>query len=175
MIRSYQGHWPRIAPSAFVEESAQVIGDVEVGENSSVWFNAVLRGDVNWIRIGEDSNVQDGSILHGMKDLYPALIGHRVTIGHGSILHGCTVEDDCLIGMGAVVLNNSRIGRGSIVGAGAVVPEDAQIPSGSLVLGVPARRLRSVTVEDRQRIERHAKDYIRYKDTYLAQTRNHSS
>ena len=173
MIRSCRVHWPRIAPFPLMEEGAQLIGNVEVGKNSSIWFSAVLQRDVNWIRTGEDSNVQYGSIIHRMNDVYKFLIGHRVATGYSSILNGYTVEDGCLIGMGAVVLNNGRIGQSSIVGAGTVVPEDTQIPSGSLVLGVPARHLRSVTAEDHQLIERHVKNYIQYKDTYLAETQHH--
>ena len=171
MIRRYRGKTPRIASSAFVEESAQVIGDVEVGENSSLWFYVVARGDVHRIRVGANSNIQDGTILHGEQDRFPVSIGDWVTVGHRCILHGCTVEDRCLIGMGAIVLNHVRIGAGSIVGAGALIPENTVVPPGSVYLGVPGRRVRDVTSEDRERIERHAKSYIRQKDFHLEAAR----
>ena len=171
MIRRYQGKIPRIASSAFIEESAQVIGDVEVGENSSLWFYVVARGDIHWIRVGANSNIQDATVLHGERGRFPVSIGDWVTVGHGSILHGCTVEDHCLIGMGAIVLNNVRIGAGSIIGAGALIPENTVVPPGSVYLGVPGRRVREVTSDDRERIERHARSYIRTKDSYLEEAR----
>ena len=115
MIRPYQGIYPKIAASAYVDQAAHVIGDVTMGERASIWPSAVARGDVNRIEIGADSNIQDGSVLHGELDLYPVLIGDRVTVGHMVCLHGCVVEDDCLIGIGAIVLNGARIGRGSVV------------------------------------------------------------
>src|SRR5208282_2243582 len=115
MIRSYKGITPAFPPSCYVDESAQLIGDVTLGENASVWMNAVLRGDVHSIRVGANSNVQDCSVLHGMLNEYPVIVGDWVTIGHNATLHGCTIEDACLIGMGAVILNNARIGEGSII------------------------------------------------------------
>jgi carbonic anhydrase/acetyltransferase-like protein (isoleucine patch superfamily) len=128
MIRAYRGILPRIADSAYVDPSAQVIGDVVVGERSSIWPNVTVRGDVNHIRIGEETNIQDNSCLHVELDTHPLVLGNRITVGHSVTLHGCEVEDDCLIGIGAVVLNGSRIRRGSIIAAGALVP---------FVLGVP--------------------------------------
>ena len=127
MLRPYKGIHPQIAAGCYVDQSAQVIGDVVVGENSSVWMNAVVRGDVNSIRIGANSNVQDCSVLHGMLNRYKVIVGDWVTVGHNVTLHGCTVEDDCLIGMGAVILNNAVVGKGSIIAAGSVIPENTVI------------------------------------------------
>src|ERR1043165_7960268 len=139
MLGQYRGVYPRVHPSAFIDDSAQVIGDVEIGQESSVWMCVVIRGDVNRIRIGSRSNVQDGTIVHVMKDTHPTVIGDDVTIGHGAVVHGCTIEDQCLIGMGAILLNGCRIGTGSIVAAGALVPEGMVVPPGSMVLGMPAK------------------------------------
>src|ERR1700741_3068435 len=123
MIRPYRGILPRVHPTAFIDDSAQIIGDVEIGEESSVWMAVVIRGDVHRIRIGSRSNVQDGTIVHVMKDTHPTTIGADVTIGHGAVMHGCTIQDRCLIGMGAIILNGAQIGTGSIVAAGSLVPE----------------------------------------------------
>lgn len=169
MIRSYRGINPQIASSAFIEESAQIIGDVVIGEDSSVWFNTVIRGDVNYIRIGARTNVQDGSVLHVFKDLYPLIIGDDVTIGHGCILHGCTIESRCLISMGAVVLNGVRVGTGSIIAAGAVVPENMIVPPHSLFVGVPAKFFRHLHEEDSKIIEQYAAHYVEYKQVYLSE------
>jgi carbonic anhydrase/acetyltransferase-like protein (isoleucine patch superfamily) len=168
MIRSYKGIRPQIALTAYVDESAQVIGDVVIGEHASIWPNAVLRGDVNFIRIGAYTNIQDNCVVHVEGGLYPTILGDNITVGHGAILHGCRIESRCLIGMGALVLNNAQVGQGSIVAAGAVVPEQAVIPPGSVCMGVPARVSRSVTDEETQRIDRGADAYARLKDVYLA-------
>src|SRR5438046_4545876 len=130
MIRSYKGISPTIPASCYVDESAQVIGDVVLGENASIWMNAVLRGDVHSIRIGAHSNVQDCSVLHGMKQQYGVFVGEYVTVGHSVTLHGCTIEDRCLIGMGSIILNGARIGAGSIIAAGSLVPEKADAEPG---------------------------------------------
>lgn len=166
MIRSYRGIHPRIAPSAYIDPSAQVIGDVQIGERSSVWPLAVLRGDVNAIRIGEETNIQDNSVLHGQTGEYPVSIGNRVTVGHSTVLHGCTVEDDCLIGIGAILLNGARIGRGSVVAAGSLVPEDAVIPPGSLALGIPARVRRPVSEEEKERFRVNCARYVEASAAY---------
>src|SRR2546425_7899131 len=147
MILTYAGRIPRIAAAAFVAQSADVIGDVEIGENSSVWFAAVLRGDIEPIRVGANSNIQDGSIVHTMLGS-PTTVGDWVTVGHRAVLHGCAVEDHCLIGMGAVLLNNVRVGEGSIVAAGALVLENTVIPPRSLFLGMPPRLARKLTDSD---------------------------
>jgi carbonic anhydrase/acetyltransferase-like protein (isoleucine patch superfamily) len=161
---------PRIAASAFVARSADVIGDVTIGENSSVWFQVVLRGDVAPIRIGANTNIQDGSIVHGFPNL-PVTIGDWVTVGHRAVLHACTVENHCLIGIGAIVLNNARIGEGSIVAAGALVVENTVVPPNSLYLGVPARLARQLAEADRDFIHLHGKHYLQYRERYLSQLR----
>jgi carbonic anhydrase/acetyltransferase-like protein (isoleucine patch superfamily) len=168
MITTYQGRVPRIASSAFVAPSADVIGDVEIGENASIWFQCVLRGDIELIRVGENSNVQDGSIVHTMLGS-PTVIGKWVTVGHRAILHGCTVEDHCLIGMGAVLLNNVRVGAGSIIAAGAVLPEDSVIPPRSLYMGVPAHFKRQLGEKEQHFIDSHATHYLGYKEVYLTE------
>src|SRR5487761_2093200 len=150
MIRSYKGITPVVPVSCYVDASAQVIGDVVLGEQASVWMNAVVRGDVNSIRIGARSNVQDCAVLHGMRYVYPVILGEMVTIGHNATVHGCVVEDACLIGMGAVILNNARIGEGSIIAAGAVIPEHTVIPPRSLVTGIPGKIRRQLGDEDRE-------------------------
>ncbi len=149
----------KIHPTVFVAETATVVGDVTIARDSSVWFGAVLRGDDAPVTVGEGTNVQDNAVLHEDLDL-PCTIGNRVTIGHGAIIHGATVEDDVLIGMGAIILNGARIGSWSIVGAGAVVPEGMQVPSRSLVLGVPARVTRPVRDEEIERIKHGSTVYI---------------
>ncbi len=168
MILSLAGRTPRIAASAFVAESADVIGDVEIGENASIWFHAVLRGDIEPIHVGANSNIQDGSIVHTVVGS-PVVVGDWVTVGHRAVLHGCIIESHCLIGMGAVVLNEVRIGGGSIVGAGALVLENTVIPPRSLYLGVPARFQRQLTDANRAFIDMHATQYLQYKESYLAE------
>jgi carbonic anhydrase/acetyltransferase-like protein (isoleucine patch superfamily) len=168
MILSLAGRTPRIASGAFVAESADVIGDVEIGENASVWFQSVLRGDIEPIRIGANSNIQDGTIVHTMQT-WPVVVGEWVTVGHRAVLHGCTIESHCLIGMGAVLLNNVRVGEGSIVAAGALVVENTVIPPGSLFMGAPARLRRQLTEADRGFIDVHAAHYLQYKENYLAE------
>lgn len=166
MIRSFRGVVPKIAPSCFIDPSAQVIGDVVIGERSSVWCNAVLRGDVNIIRIGEGTNIQDNSVLHVDSDGFPLHIGDRVTVGHSVVLHGCTIEEDCLIGIGAIVLNGAKIGAGSVIAAGALVPEGAVIPKGSLAMGVPAKVRREVSAEEKERFRINAEHYIELRQQY---------
>ena len=165
MIRAYRGIVPKIAASAYIDQSAQVIGDVVVGERSSIWPNVTARGDVNAIRIGNESNIQDNSVLHCDAG-FPLLIGDRVTAGHQVMLHGCTIEDECLIGIAAVVLNGAKIGRGSVIAAGAVVPEGAEIPPLSMVMGVPAKVKRPVTEEERERFRLNAEHYVELARTY---------
>lgn len=148
-----------IHPTAFIAPGAVVLGDVTLGARASVWYAAVVRGDVNSIVIGEATNVQDGSVVH-VDDDWPTRIGARVGVGHRAIVHGCTVEDDCLIGMGSVLLNGVRIGAGSVVAAGAVVPEDTTVPPGSLVVGVPARVTRPVDAALRERIRTTWQHYV---------------
>ena len=170
MLRSYQGIRPVVPLTAYVDISAQVIGDVTLGENASVWMNAVLRGDVNSIRIGSASNIQDCAVLHGMRDLYPVIVGDRCTIGHNATVHGCVLEDDVLIGIGAIVLNDARIGAGSIIAAGALVPEHTVIPPRSLVTGVPGKIRRTLTEDDVDLIRMYASNYLDYTKVYLSET-----
>ncbi|MDE1176920.1 MAG: gamma carbonic anhydrase family protein [Edaphobacter sp.] len=167
MIRSYQGKTPVVPASCYVDVSAQLIGDVELGEHASVWMNAVVRGDVNSIRIGARSNVQDCAVLHGMRHLYPVIVGEMVTIGHNATVHGCVLEDEVLVGIGATILNNARIGEGSIIAAGAVVPEQMVIPPNSLVVGVPAKVKKTLGEEDRKLIRMYANNYLDYTKIYL--------
>ncbi|MGH9412790.1 MAG: gamma carbonic anhydrase family protein [Terriglobales bacterium] len=167
MLKSFQGQHPKIAASAFIEDSAQVIGDVVVGEHASIWFHAVVRGDVNAIRIGRESNLQDHCVVHGFKEKFAVTIGDRVSVAHAVCLHGCVIEDDCLIGIGAIVMNGARVGRGSIIAAGALVPEGMQVPPGSVYMGAPARLHRAASESDRGMIATHAANYVTYKNQYL--------
>src|SRR6195256_5998430 len=161
MLRSLQGIPPRIHDLCYIGESAQIIGDVEIGENSSVWMNAVVRGDVFAIRIGRNSNVQDCSVLHGMRYKYGVTLGDFVTVGHSVTLHGCTVGDRCLIGMGSVVLNNAKIGEGSIIAAGTVIPENTVVEPYSLWMGVPGKfRKKTDDEKTQQMILQYAKNYL---------------
>lgn len=159
MIRNYFEKLPKIHSQAFVADSADVIGDVEVGEGSSIWYRAVLRGDINSIRIGKNTNVQDGAVIHNDYNS-PAVIGDNVTIGHNAIVHGAIIKDNCLIGMGAVILNDAVIGENCIIGAGAVVTQGKVIPPESLVLGAPGRVVRSLTQEEVESIRRNADIYV---------------
>ena len=167
MIRSYQGRQPHIPASCYVDPSAQIIGDVTLGERSSVWMNAVLRGDVHSIRVGANSNVQDCSVLHGQRNLYPVIVGDWVTIGHNATVHGCVVEDAVLIGIGATVLNGCRIGEGSIIAAGAVVPEGTVVPPRTLWAGIPAKLRRQLSDTDRAKILEYAQNYLDYTEIFL--------
>jgi len=167
MIRSYQGKLPQIPASCYIDVSAQVSGDVILGERSSVWMNAVLRGDGNSIRVGSCSNVQDCSVLHGQRNRYPVIVGDWVTIGHNATVHGCVVEDMVLIGIGSRVLNNCRIGEGSIIAAGAVVPENTVVPPRTLWAGVPAKMRRELGDSDQALIREYAQNYLDYVAIYL--------
>ena len=170
MIRPYLGHTPVIPASCYVDISAQILGDVTLGEHASVWMNAVLRGDVHSIRLGANSNVQDCAVLHGMRYKWPVIVGDWVTIGHNATVHGCVIEDTCLIGMGAVILNGARIGEGSIIAAGAVIPEQTIIPPNSLVAGVPGKIRRTLGDADRALILKYAQNYLDYTAIYLKES-----
>lgn len=167
MIRIYKGMTPKIAATAFIEVSAQIIGDVEIEEHSSVWFNCVVRGDVNRIRIGHSTNIQDGTVIHVTNGRYPTIIGNCVTVGHGVVLHGCTVKDRSLVGIGSIVLDDVVIGEMSLIAAGSLVTPGTIIPPRSLVMGSPARVRREVTDEEVARIDMHWRHYIEYKNNYL--------
>jgi carbonic anhydrase/acetyltransferase-like protein (isoleucine patch superfamily) len=158
---------PRVHPTAYIDDSAQVIGDVEIGEESSVWMAVVIRGDVNRIRIGRRSNVQDGTVVHVMKDTHATTIGDNVTIGHAALIHGCTVEEGCLIGMGTILLNGARIGAGSIVAAGTLVVEGMAVPPRSLVMGSPGKVKRALTDAEVAGIQMYADRYVAYRLDYM--------
>ena len=170
MLRSFRGVWPRVAPSAYVDPGAAVIGDVSIGERSSVWPSASVRGDIALIQIGEETSIQDGTVVH-TDAKFPAIIGNRVTVGHMAVLHGCTVEDEVLIGIGAIVLNGARIGKGAVVAAGALIPEGAEIPAGMLAMGVPAKPKRPVSEEEQARFRQNVNNYISRAREYLEEQR----
>jgi carbonic anhydrase/acetyltransferase-like protein (isoleucine patch superfamily) len=167
MLRTHRGRTPRVHPTAYIDISAQVIGDVEIGEESSVWMAVVIRGDVNRICIGRRSNVQDGTVVHVMKDTHATTIGDDVTIGHAAVIHGCTVEDRCLIGMGTILLNGARIGAGSIVAAGTLVVEGMEVPPRSLVMGSPGKVKRTLSDAEVAGIQVYADRYVAYRLDYM--------
>ena len=158
-VYELDGVAPRIAASAWVADSAQVMGEVEIGENSSLWFGAIVRGDTETIRIGDNTNIQDGSVLHADVGM-PLTIGNNVTVGHQVMLHGCTVGDGALIGIGAIVLNGAKIGKGCIVGAGALVTEGKEFPDGSMILGSPAKAVRELTPAQKEGLIKSAIHYV---------------
>jgi carbonic anhydrase/acetyltransferase-like protein (isoleucine patch superfamily) len=169
MLRSYKGIAPKLGARVYVDESAQVIGDVELGDHASVWMCAVLRGDVHTIRVGAYSNIQDNCVVHVFKELHPTVIADHVTIGHSATIHGCRIDSYCLIGMGATILNEAHVGEESIVAAGTLVPEGMVIPPRSLVMGTPAKFRRQITEEEREGLRRYAANYFEYKESYLAE------
>ena len=172
MIRTYKGMSPQVPASCYVDDSAQLIGDVTLGEHASVWMNAVLRGDVHSIRVGACSNIQDCSVLHGMKEQYGVFVGEYVTVGHSVTLHGCTIGDRCLIGMGSIILNGAQIGADSIIAAGTLIPEKTVVEPGSLWMGSPGEFRRHLEEKDRAAIMRYATNYLGYKDAYLAERKS---
>ncbi len=167
MIRTFQGIKPTIPTSCFIEETGVVIGDVVLGEHCSIWFHTVVRGDVHYIRIGDRTNVQDLCMLHVTHDTHPLIIGNEVTIGHGVILHGCTIKDRVLIGMGAIIMDGAVIGENSVVGAGALITEQTIVPPNSLILGSPAKVKRPVTAEELAWIKESAENYVKYAGQYM--------
>jgi carbonic anhydrase/acetyltransferase-like protein (isoleucine patch superfamily) len=169
IVRSFRGVLPSIADDVFLADNATVIGDTVIGAGSSVWFGAVIRGDMMPIRIGASTSIQDNAVVHITGGRAGTVIGDRVTVGHGAILHACTVGDDCLVGMGATVLDEARIGRYCVVGAGALVTPGTDIPDGSLVVGSPARVKRPVTDAERAWIASSAAHYVALARTYLAE------
>jgi len=162
MIRSFLDQSPSYDDSNYIAETAVVIGDVTLGANASVWHHCVLRGDVNWIRIGEETNIQDNTVVHVTHGTAPTDIGARVTIGHNAIIHGCTLKDEVLVGMGATILDHAVIGPRSIVGAQALVTKNTEVPPRSLVLGQPAEVVRELTDEEVASIREGAQNYVRY-------------
>jgi carbonic anhydrase/acetyltransferase-like protein (isoleucine patch superfamily) len=170
-IRPYRGKHPQIASSAYIDAAAVIIGDVVIGEDSSVWPCSVVRGDVHNIRVGARTNIQDGCVLHVMRDEYPLLLGDNVTVGHSVTLHGCAIESRCLIGMGAIILNGVKIGAGSIVAAGTLLLEKTEVPPGSLVVGHPGKVKRALTAVDQAAIDAYAARYVEYKNIYLQESK----
>jgi len=168
-IQTVSGQTPVFGRRVFLATNAVVVGDVCLGDDVSVWYNVVIRGDIHWVRIGARSNLQDGAIIHVERGLCPTLLEEEVSVGHGAVLHGCTVGAGSLIGMGAMVLNDTVIGEGSLVAAGAVVREGFKVPPRSLVAGVPAVVKRPVSDAEADRARRTAVNYVSYKDTYLEQ------
>lgn len=169
MILKHKGIVPQLAQSVFLAPSACIIGDVQIGEESSLWFNVVVRGDVNFIRIGDRTNIQDGTVVHVTRETHPTLIGNDVSIGHSVTLHGCTVHDKSLIGIGAIVLDGAEIGASSLVAAGTVVAPGTKIPPQSLVMGRPGRVKRALTEEECKNIHSISERYLEYQDDYRTQ------
>lgn len=170
MIRPFKGTWPTLGERVYVDVSAQVIGDVVLGDHASIWMNAVVRGDVNFIRIGAYTSIQDNCVVHVQNATHPTHVADHVTVGHSVTLHGCRVDAYCLIGMGALILNGAHVGEESIVAAGALIPEGMVIPPRSLVMGMPAKVKRPVTEAERELLRRSAQNYAEYKEIYLEET-----
>jgi gamma-carbonic anhydrase len=169
MLRSYKGSAPVVASSAYVDPGAHLIGQISIGAKSSIWPCAVLRGDTGLIEVGEETSIQDGSILHTDEGI-PLRIGNRVTVGHAVVLHGCIIEDECLIGIGSTILNNAKIGRGAVIAAGALVPEGMEVPAGMVAMGVPAKVRREVTPEERERFRTGVDHYVEKAQIYLKES-----
>jgi carbonic anhydrase/acetyltransferase-like protein (isoleucine patch superfamily) len=173
-LNTYLGRQPTIGKGVYLAPGAVVVGDVRLGDFSSVWCNAVLRGDINYIEVGHHSNIQDNCVLH-LADEYPCMIGNYVTMGHGAIVHACAVHDEVLVGMGAIVLDGAVIGEQTIIGAGALVTQGEEIPPGSMVLGSPATVVRALTAQERERIKGFADKYVELAAYYLGRDRGGSS
>ena len=166
-VRSLDGKTPRIGEKVFVADTASIIGDVEIGNDCSIWFGAVIRGDMHFISIGSRTNIQDNTVIHVTTGMHPTVIAEEVTIGHAAIVHGCTVKRGALIGMGARILDGAVVGESALVGAGALVSEGMHIPPRTLAIGVPARVKRELTDEEVERLEYSWRHYVEYKDKYL--------
>jgi carbonic anhydrase/acetyltransferase-like protein (isoleucine patch superfamily) len=169
MIKKFRGKSPVIPDSCYISESVDLIGDITLGENVSLWFGTVIRGDMHFITIGNRSNIQDNSVIHVTTDISPTRIGSEVTVGHNAIIHGANIEDQCLIGMGAIIMDDVVVGKGSIVGAGAVIPPNMIIPPRSLVVGLPAKIVRQTTDEELKMILERAQHYIDFSQKYKNQ------
>ncbi len=166
MIKSFQDKHPQIPHSCYISESVDILGDVVLGEEVNIWFGTVIRGDMNFIRIGSRTNIQDNATIHVTTGTAPTVIGSEVTVGHNAIIHGCTIEDRCLIGMGSIILDNAVIGEGSIIGAGALIPPGHVVPPRSLYVGLPAKRIREVTQAEYDDIVERAQHYINFAGKY---------
>ncbi|KAB3537275.1 gamma carbonic anhydrase family protein [Alkaliphilus pronyensis] len=161
MFKALKEKKPYIHESCFIAETADIIGDVKIGENSSVWYKAVLRGDGNSIIVGKNTNIQDNTVVH-ISNIYPTIIGDNVTVGHSGVIHACTIGDNSLIGMGAIILDGAEIGNETIIAAGALVPPGKKIPSGVLAVGSPAKVARELTIEEKESLKESAKQYVAY-------------
>lgn len=166
MILPYLGIYPKIDESVFICEGVQIIGDVILAKDVNVWFNSIIRGDVNYIRVGERTNIQDGCILHVTYKKYPLIIGKDVSIGHGAVLHGCTVKDSVLVGIGAMLLDNCVVNSNSLIAAGALVKENFVVPEGVLIAGVPGKIIRELTEEEIEMIKQRSRNYLMYVNNY---------
>ncbi len=167
IIKTIRDKSPKIQPSCFIAENAVIIGDVEIDDNSSVWYNVVIRGDVNFIRIGKNTNIQDNTTIHATYEKYPTIIGNYVTVGHNAIIHACTIEDKVLIGMGAIIMDNATIGTGSIIAAGCVITPGTIVEPYSLYAGVPGKKIKSLNPEQAEsEILRYANNYLMYSQWY---------
>ena len=166
MIKKFRDKSPIIPESCYVSESVDIIGDVEFGEEVNIWFGTVIRGDMNFVKIGSRTNIQDNSTVHVTTDISPTIIGSGVTIGHNAIIHGCTIEDNCLIGMGSIIMDEAIIGEGSLIGAGAVVPPNMVVLPKSLVVGLPAKVVRQVNEAETEEILERAQHYIDFANEY---------
>lgn len=166
MIREVNGNKPKIHKTAFIADTAEIIGEVSIGERCSIWYNAVLRGDNSPVKIGKETNIQENCSFHGGKN-HPTTVGNHVTVGHNAVVHGCTIEDECMIGMGAIILNGAKVGKESLIAAGAVVKENAIIPTRSLVAGVPGKIVRKLTDKDIKRIKENTDEYLELMKLYL--------
>lgn len=171
MIQPFLDAIPQIDPTCYIAESAVLVGDVILGPRSSIWHHVTIRGDVNWIRVGSESNIQDNSVVHVTHQTGPVEIGNRVTIGHGAIIHACTILDTVLVGMGAIVLDGVEVGTESIVGAGALITQNLKIPPRSMVLGSPAKIVRSLRPDEVETVHRYAENYVRYAAIYRGEER----
>ena len=166
IIKQFNNTYPQIGQNVYISENAVVIGDVTLGDEVNIWFGAVLRGDMHYIKIGNRTNIQDNSVVHVTTAVSPTTIGSGVTVGHGAIIHGCTIEDDCMIGMGAIIMDDALIGRGSLVGAGALVPPNMKVPPKSLVVGMPGKVIREVHQEEYDMIIERPGEYIELAAAY---------
>jgi len=173
MILPYQGKHPYVPKSCFIADNTVIIGDVELGESTSVWFGTVIRGDVHFIRIGSRTNIQDNSTVHVTSAVAPTVVGSEVTVGHNAVIHGCTIDDHCLIGMGAIIMDNAVIGSGSVIGAGALISPGTIIPPRSLCVGLPAKIVRNVSDDEFESILHSAKHYVDASRNYLDSSNNH--
>ena len=169
MIYEFNGTFPKIHPTAFIAEQSIIVGDVEIGEHSSIWFYTVARGDVNFIRIGNKTNIQDNSVLHVTTNINPLIIGDEVTVGHRAIIHGCEIRDRVLVGMGSVVLDGAVINCDSMIAAGSVIPPGFELPSKKLAMGIPAKIKRDLTDDEIENIRNSSNNYVKNSKNYLIQ------